>query len=242
MRTLHRDERRKNTNRIKKQLQQLMERYNQEGEDHRVNMIEFILTCCEHDDIFYVENIVAKLHVEANDDTVAIVDTVLDMMRRNISERKNEYTKFTTALQEIMKQHAPDYVLGIYDGSLRRSSIASALFQDTSEGYGIPTAHQVVVNNNNSFTSSKGHSYRDVHIVYYIPTIFPEEEFHALNPYGDDGSPDKLTYVRHDGEDFHKENRRNIRQRIRRVINGEVSPEDFDEGTDKPVDKSRWYC
>lgn len=240
MRTLHRDERRKNTNRIKKQRRQLVEQYNSRLEDNRLNTIEFVLTCCEHDDFFYVEDIVSKIHVEANDDTISIVDTVLDTMRRNISDRKNGYTKFITALQEAMKQHASDYEVGTTHGSLHPSNLLPGMYEQ--DRYGIPTAHQVMINENNNFTSSRGRNYRDVHIVYYIPTIFPEEEFHALNPYGDDGSPDKLTYVRHDGEDFHKENRRNIRQRIRRVINGEVSPEDFDEGTDKPVDKNRWYC
>ncbi len=239
MRTLHRDERRKNTNRIKKQRRQLVEQYNSRLEDNRFNTIEFVLTCCEHDDFFYVEDIVSKIHVEANDDTISIVDTVLDTMRRNISDRKNGYTKFITALQEAMKQHASDYEVGTTHGSLHPFNLLPGMYEQ--DRYDIPTAHQVMVNENNNFTSSRGRNYRDVHIIYYIPTIFPEEEFHALDPYGDDGSPDKLTYVHHDGEDFHKENRRNVRQRIRRVVNGEVSPEDFDEGTDKPVNKSRWY-
>lgn len=176
MRKLHRDERRKNTNRIKKQKQEMWENYKKEEKQNSKEDCTFVLHCIQHDDIFEVESLSVIWNSDAADETVYAVQKVQEHVDSHIGKRFANYPHIVNVIEETMRQCAPEHKLS----------------QEC------PTVEQLEGNKNHRFDSPRGACYRRVKMLYCVPTEFPREEYRALQPYSDEWDAQRLCRRRTD--------------------------------------------
>lgn len=163
MRKPHRGERRKNTNRIKKQKQEMWENYKKAEKKNKKEECTFVLQCIQHDDIFKVESLSTIWNSDAADKTIQAIHKVQEQVDSHIGKRSANYPYIVKVVEETMRQYAPEH-------ELSREC---------------PPVEQLEGNKNHRFDSPRGACYRTVKMLYRVPTEFPDEEYRALQPYSD---------------------------------------------------------